>query len=227
MPTAITKDHRDCHFLGFARFHSFTCRRALSARCYHRCLAVGCPNVLFLTKDESNAYLRGLQRGVERLGIDVTTLTTLASAERSITAIVALTIPGNVRVRPFSHAIQELLGSLKTSRLILINEFGIWPSSEDLYQYYTIRKANNDFGDLGNSPGHLFGALETEKFFTFLGMALDFGWGGIIAGEGDEISMSFNHDGRVAILFHHSNEGRGLELLKKLKIDCDLVYRLQ
>jgi hypothetical protein len=125
------------------------------------------------------------------------------SANKCVVSSFAFSISNHLRARPYVILISDLLGPMPAGgRLLQIFESGIWPSSEDTQLYYAMRQRNNDYDSVNRKPGHLFSRHERERFESFLGMALDFGWGGSIVGGGDAVTVAFNYDGKVMLLCH-------------------------
>ena len=80
-------------------------------------------------------------------------------------------------------------------RLVLwITEWGIWPSSENLHLYYTLRGALGEVRELADVPGHVFLKHEHANLVTFLDLAIRFGWGGFLFGYPQSTVMNLSHD---------------------------------
>ena len=85
-------------------------------------------------------------------------------------------------------------------RLVLwVTEWGIWPSSENLYLYYTVRRAHGDARELHEAPGHIFLKHEQAELTTFLDLAIRFGWGGFLFGHPPHVAMTVSHDEWITI----------------------------
>lgn len=78
--------------------------------------------------------------------------------------------------------------------LLWIVEWGIWPSSENLHLYYTLRHAEHDFRLLHEAPGHLFLKHEKSLVTSFLQVAMLNGWGGYILNQQGYVDAFFSHD---------------------------------
>jgi hypothetical protein len=154
--------------------------------------------MFFLRDAASKKYLTDLGRDLDAaMSLDVNHV----KAAGRIVAALEFSVDNSERVRRYVHAVCGILGSIRNSgRLLHISEYGIWPSSEDWSLYYSMRQINYNYNMLAIEPGHFFMAHEGDKFASFLSLALDFGWGGTIAGGGDDDSVVFNHDGRVMVL---------------------------
>ena len=80
------------------------------------------------------------------------------------------------------------------SCLLWINEYGIWPSSEDLHLYYRLRTSYGDGRRLREAPGHLFSGDEKADLVSCLNLAIQFGWGGHIVPKPAATRIVFSHD---------------------------------
>ena len=100
-----------------------------------------------------------------------------------------------VRLNPYILA-RNILSWFGQTRycLLWITEFGIWPSSENLHMYYTIRRSYNDLRSLMDAPGHVFLGYEEPDILTFLQMTIQFGWGGFMLGTPNLRYMMISHD---------------------------------
>jgi len=78
--------------------------------------------------------------------------------------------------------------------LIWIAEWGIWPTSENLHLYYTLRHAQNDFRLLHEAPGHFFLKHEKGLITSFLQVFMLNGWGGYILNQHGYVDVFFSHD---------------------------------
>jgi len=98
-------------------------------------------------------------------------------------------------LRAFTLA-QWISGNLtyRSSVLLWITEWGIWPSSENWHLYYTLREINQDKRLLNEAPGHLFLPHEMEEFATVLQLSILNGWGGYILTDANYVNAFFSHD---------------------------------
>jgi hypothetical protein len=78
--------------------------------------------------------------------------------------------------------------------LLWITEWRIFPSTENLHLYYTVRRAAHDYRLLGEAPGHLFLNFETNLITSFLQIAMLNGWGGYFFDQSGYAASSFSHD---------------------------------
>jgi hypothetical protein len=83
--------------------------------------------------------------------------------------------------------------------LAYVFETGIWPSSEDLYTYYALRRYNGDVQQVSVGPGHHFHWYEYAELLSFLNVFLRSGWGCLLCGNNSEGLVYFDHDDRLAI----------------------------
>lgn len=89
---------------------------------------------------------------------------------------------------------------------LLMDEFGIWPSSENLHLYYRLRNSYGDMRMLFDAPGHAFLKHETADLTTFLELAFRFGWGGYIFPQPNNTKIRFSHDGWLTIFTTETRE---------------------
>lgn len=82
--------------------------------------------------------------------------------------------------------------------LLWINEWGIWPSTENLHLYSTLRHAQYDYRLLHEAPGHLFLKHEKSLITSFLQIAMLNGWGGYILNQHGYVDALFSHDEFIA-----------------------------
>jgi hypothetical protein len=75
-----------------------------------------------------------------------------------------------------------------------MTEFGIWPQSENLHLYYTVRRSYGDLRALSEAPGHEFLKHERADLVTFPDMTLLFGWGCLLFGNAQSSCLTVSHD---------------------------------
>jgi hypothetical protein len=92
-----------------------------------------------------------------------------------------------------AKAIVSWLGDF-SSCVFWVTEYGIWPSSEDLHLYYRLRRSLGDFRHLHEAPCHDFLSFERNELITFLSIALQFGWGGVMFGTPPNSYLMLSHD---------------------------------
>jgi hypothetical protein len=80
-----------------------------------------------------------------------------------------------------------------------VTEWGIWPSSENLHLYYTVRRAAGDGRELRDAPGHVFLGHERAELTTHLDLAIRFGWGGFLFGYPQDVALTISHDEWIRI----------------------------
>ena len=134
----------------------------------------------FYTKEESDKWLSDRQRGKPDLmeGVSVERMEYPSEAHRFF--FVARCIASQLTFR--------------RPALLLITEWGIWPSSENWHLYYKLRRSYGDTGLLHESPGHLFLQHEAEDLASFLQLSMLNGWGGYVLPHLDYVSAFFSHD---------------------------------
>jgi hypothetical protein len=78
--------------------------------------------------------------------------------------------------------------------MLLITEWGIWPSSENWHLYYKLRRTYGDNRLLHEAPGHLFLEHEAEDLASFLQISMLNGWGGYLLTAANYVNAFFSHD---------------------------------
>ena len=87
--------------------------------------------------------------------------------------------------------------------LLWINEWGIWPSSENWHLYYRLRQTYGDQRLLQEAPGHLSLEHEAEDLASFLQVAMLNGWGGYVLTLSDYVNAFFSHDEYIDFFAKH------------------------
>jgi len=157
--------------------------------------------MLFHTLDETEVILRGIKQDIDSFNS--------FELESSNIKHVYFLIFDELKPVKFCCQVFDLMNfscleksNSKGFRIAAITEWGIWPSSENLTAYYRRRRARGDRQELRQAPCHLFSAHEQLDFFLFVAMFLRFGWGGLLAGNSDGVSIAFNHDSGAWIFAH-------------------------
>lgn len=86
------------------------------------------------------------------------------------------------------------------SVLILVDEYGVWESSEDLNLYSRWRQAVGAPGALVDAPGHVFEAKEADDATSLLLMARVFGWGFRALAQDGRRGVRIDHDGHGIVV---------------------------
>jgi hypothetical protein len=131
-------------------------------------------------------------------GLTMTELMQLANDDEVNGAIRVVT--ENQRHRAYFLATRcvALLGDFAES-LLWVTDFGIWPSSENQWLYYRLRRALGDKATLAERPGHLLNSIEKDDFVAFVHLALEFGWGAFIFSRPLSRYVHLSHDGWLRI----------------------------
>lgn len=91
-----------------------------------------------------------------------------------------------------SRLVAEWLSPFASCTL-LVTEFGIWPSRENVHLLQRLRASYSEVRGVGGAPGHLFFPAETPDLTTHLHLGLVFGWGGVLANDQGKV-VRFSHD---------------------------------
>ena len=78
--------------------------------------------------------------------------------------------------------------------LLWINEFGVWPSSEDRYLFEGFRQSLGEYSPLYEKPGHIFSNKDLEAVKALIAMVLYFCWGAVIVSISRSFIFKISHD---------------------------------
>jgi hypothetical protein len=211
--TALTKVHAGYLSRVFVRrsytFRYLIQRNATSTQC--------CPSakrasnntdlvMRYFSPSDSQSTLTTLDRGIELLdACDIATLQGVRSAYYLPFDHRDSTVIAHRLVAMLNETCEKEIKS-ESFRIILISEWGVWPSSEDMHLYKILRQSQLSNYTIAETPGHVFSYLEAEDFFTHLCFFLRSGWGGWIAGTLDQTTIGFTHDEALTILVHDDRD---------------------
>jgi len=114
-----------------------------------------------------------------------------------------------------SRAIGTLVTNYSYESLLWINEYGIWPSCEDVNLFNGFRRSLGENEPIYIKPGHLFRIEDIDNIQSIIAMILYFVWGAFIITESKDIVIRISHDEYIDI---YSNEDIDISFLKNL---CD------
>ncbi len=83
--------------------------------------------------------------------------------------------------------------------MLWIDEFGIWPSSEDWYLFASFRKFLGEESELHEKPGHLFSLHDLKNISSIVAMVLYFSWGAILYSPFRDTVIRISHDDWISI----------------------------
>ena len=90
--------------------------------------------------------------------------------------------------------------------LLLVAEWGIWPSSEDWPAYYMARGSFNEKRSIDVAPGHLFESHESILLVQFLALIIQNGWNAYVLPVVDDKPyrhyVYVSHDGWLEFRSH-------------------------
>jgi len=84
--------------------------------------------------------------------------------------------------------------------LLWIDEFGIWPSSEDRYLFEGFRRFLGERSPLHEKPGHIFSKDDLDAMRSIVAMTLYFVWGGIMCSPAKDLIIRMSHDEFISVL---------------------------
>ena len=103
---------------------------------------------------------------------------------------------------------------------VLINEFGIWPSTEDRNLFGHFRRSF-DQRSLWEAPAHFFDPGIHANLVTLVHLAIHFGWGVIAVSEPSEERFMLDHDGHLAIWCREAKDEWYRQELLDRRVDVD------
>jgi hypothetical protein len=97
------------------------------------------------------------------------------------------------RCYPLAGALTRWFGDFDPA-VLWVTEYGIWPSSENLHLYYSLRQFLGDHRPISEAPGHIFVKHEQAELTTFLHILLEFGWGCLLFKYPQTSCVIISHD---------------------------------
>jgi hypothetical protein len=161
----------------------------------------------FLTKDQCAAWVTKERfrfaaapswRDLEKVGFHATRFATPADAGARI-------------------ALARILWSSvsdQSERLLWMTEWGVWPSSEHMPLYASLRQVFGDKRRLIDAPGHLFQLGEDDNGLSFLIIAAVFLWDVYLLGSGGDFAAFLSHDEFCVVL--NRDKARAAEMEQRL-----------
>jgi hypothetical protein len=120
------------------------------------------------------------------------------------------TLPA-ANLSPLARAIIGWLCDDSPDRLIVwVDEWGVWPSSEDWNLYYALRTSFGDRGFIEDGPAHVFYFHERHAAQSLVALAIAFGWGVYIGPSRGRQAIRFDHDGRFYAWADHEHDRKSL-----------------
>ncbi len=109
-----------------------------------------------------------------------------------------------------------LLFDATDEALLWINEFGIWPSSEDRNLFEGFRRSLGEHSPLHEKPGHIFSSRDLSNVGSLVAMMLYFVWGGILYSPVRGLAIKISHDEYITVFARNKEDAPGItEKLKK------------
>ena len=100
--------------------------------------------------------------------------------------------------------------------LLWINEFGIWPSSEDGYLFQGFRRFLGESSPLHEKPGHVFSKSDIDAVRSLVAMLLYFVWGGILFSPAKGLAIKISHDEFITVFVRNKKDASAITVeLKK------------
>ena len=86
------------------------------------------------------------------------------------------------------------LMAVDSEGLCWVDEFGIWPSSENRLIFTALRKLIGEQRPLAEAPGHFFSSADRELLEAILAVVLYFSWGAVVASANSDLVIRISHD---------------------------------
>jgi hypothetical protein len=116
---------------------------------------------------------------------------------KSFLGPVYVKLPGEAgRKTNLARVLADSFGSTKDG-LLWINEYGIWPSSENRLVFYALRRLLGEERPLEEAPGHVFGAEDMELLSALLAVVFYFSWGALLVRGDLGLIARISHDDYV------------------------------
>jgi hypothetical protein len=98
--------------------------------------------------------------------------------------------------------ISKKISNLKYGKecLLYINEYGIWPSSENMDLFNGYRKSIGINESLPEKSAHLIDVSENKELYCLLCMVLYFCWGALLIPENTNEMIRISHDEYIEVL---------------------------
>ncbi len=93
----------------------------------------------------------------------------------------------------FAHRLFSLIAP-ETESLILIDDWGVWPSSQHLPLFARFREALGEQRSLNEAPGHVAADSDTDDAVSIIAIALLFIWGCYGISSSGRDTFYFSHD---------------------------------
>jgi hypothetical protein len=95
-----------------------------------------------------------------------------------------------------ARVLVDSFGSAKEG-LLWINEYGIWPSSENRLIFYALRRLIGEERPLEAAPGHVFRAEDKDLLSALLAVVFYFSWGALLVRGDMRLIARVSHDDSV------------------------------
>lgn len=101
--------------------------------------------------------------------------------------------------------------------LLWIDEYGMWPSCEDMNLFSGFRRSLGEASSLHEKPGHIMSKNDTATLATLLSIVLYFSWGAVFIPESKEYTIRISHDEIISIFFlergNFNKESESLQMI--------------
>lgn len=114
----------------------------------------------------------------------------------------SVTVPLDLKasqVYPCVGLVTKWLGTFKECVMWPV-DYGIWPSSENWSLYEALRLRFGSAEPLNTAPVHVFANDETPALMSFMHVAIEFGWGVLLAAVPKVCIVFLSHDGWMKVV---------------------------
>jgi hypothetical protein len=108
--------------------------------------------------------------------------------------------------------------------LLWIDEYGIWPSSENRNLFDGFRRSLGENRQLQDKPGHIFSKHDLVSISSLLSLILYFCWGAVIVSTDKNILIRISHDEILKIYLKSEGE-KSKKILKEIESVIDSEKR--
>ncbi len=166
--------------------------------------------IAVLTREETRRWLgaRKLAGADDRVALS------------SMTLVTSHRIPPDSGVKTaLSRHLVSLVFESDQSCLLWIDEFGIWPSAEDMVLFDGFRQSIGEHSRLWDKPGHVGDQSDVAVLTSLTAMVLYFVWGAYLAGDTGRVIVRISHDEMLDVYARegHPIADRSLALLGDIR----------
>ncbi len=119
-------------------------------------------------------------------------------------------IPGDSGKKNVLSRIITSIISPHGNGLIWIDEYGVWPSCEDMNLFNRFRMSFGEICELNEKPGHVFMKDEVPDVSSLIVLVLFFCWGAVIVSDNGKLIIRISHDEMIDFFAKDSESLKGV-----------------